>query len=187
MIAEELSPDLSIGELISLYPGAQRALFRLYHIGGCASCGIQAEETLAQLCARNGGLNPAEVVRNLLRAQAEEERMTIDPRELAQVLKSETGQKEGGAVRLLDIRTREEFEAVHMAHSILFTQELMTEIMNQWPREELLVILDHRGARSPDAAAYFSGHGFTNVKSLKGGIDAWAEQVDPNLPRYTVQ
>jgi rhodanese-related sulfurtransferase len=74
-----------------------------------------------------------------------------------------------------------------LGDSILFTQELMNEIMDQWPREELLVILDHRGARSLDAAAYFAGHGFTNVKSLKGGIDAWAEQVDPSLPRYTVE
>ena len=180
MIAEDISPDISVEELLKLYPGVQRALFRLYHIGGCASCGIHAQESLAQLCARNGGLNPSEVVGKLICAQAEDERMSIVPAELSEALSRLP-------VRLLDIRTREEFEAVHVAHSILFTQELMNEIMNQWPREDLLVILDHRGARSLDAAAYFAGHGFVNVKSLKGGIDAWSEQVDPSLPRYTVE
>jgi len=192
MIAESLSPEISIKEVITLYPGAQRALFRLYHIGGCASCGIQVEESLAQLCMRNG-LDAAEVVKNLIRAQAEDEQLTLTPAELSQLLEQNRTQNAGDAgqatppIRLLDIRTREEFEAVHLADSILFTQELMNEIMNHWPREELLVILDHRGARSLDAAAYFAGHGFMNVKSLRGGIDAWAEQVDPSLPRYTVE
>lgn len=180
MIVEDTSPELSLGELLTLYPGTQRALFRLYHIGGCASCGIQTQETLAQLCARNGGLNPTEVIRNLIRAQAEEEQMSITAIELSKAL-------DCGMVRILDIRTREEFEAVHVHDSILFTQELMNEIITQWPREELLVVLDHRGTRSLDAAAYFAGHGFTSVKSLKGGIDAWAEQVDPLLPRYTLE
>ena len=54
-------------------------------------------------------------------------------------------------------------------------------------RKNLLVIYDHTGARSMDAAAYFQGHGFENVKSLRGGIDAWSTEVDPKLPRYHVE
>ena len=38
-----------------------------------------------------------------------------------------------------------------------------------------------------DAAAYFQGHGFENVKSLRGGIDAWSAEVDPTLPRYHLE
>ena len=33
-------------------------------------------------------------------------------------------------------------------------------------------------------AAYFLGHGFQSVYSLRGGLDAWREQVDPSLPDY---
>ena len=44
-------------DVLEVFPGAQRALFRQYHIGGCSSCGFGPEETLAQVCARNGGLN----------------------------------------------------------------------------------------------------------------------------------
>ena len=51
----------------------------------------------------------------------------------------------------------------------------------------LIVLIDHQGARSLDAAAYFGGHGFTNVKALLGGIDAWSQQIDPSLPRYRLE
>ena len=46
--------------LLEAYPGAQRALFRNYHIGGCSSCGFRPDETLADVCDRNGGLDPEE-------------------------------------------------------------------------------------------------------------------------------
>jgi rhodanese-related sulfurtransferase len=49
------------------------------------------------------------------------------------------------------------------------------------------VIYDHKGARSMDAAAYFQGHGCQNVKSLRGGIDAWSAEVDSSLPRYHLE
>lgn len=186
MIAENISSEISVGEFFKLYPGAQRALFRLYHLGGCSSCGIRPDESLAQLCMRSGGLDPEEVIQKVGEALVEDERMSIQPVELSEALKEKTPDNRN-TVRILDIRTREEFEAVHMKGSVLFTQELMKEIMSEWPREELLVILDHRGLRSLDAAAYFAGHGFTNVRSLKGGIDAWSEQIDPSLSRYIVE
>jgi rhodanese-related sulfurtransferase len=63
----------------------------------------------------------------------------------------------------------------------------MQNILSTWPREQLLVLYDHEGTRSMDAAAYFQGHGFTNVKSLRGGIDAWSAEADPALPRYHLE
>jgi rhodanese-related sulfurtransferase len=69
----------------------------------------------------------------------------------------------------------------------LFTQELMQEILGKTDRKNLFVVYDHTGARSMDAAAYFQGHGFENVKSLRGGIDAYSAEVDKSLPRYHVE
>jgi rhodanese-related sulfurtransferase len=51
----------------------------------------------------------------------------------------------------------------------------------------LLVIYDHRGTTSLDAAAYFIGQGFTSVRCLRGGIDAWSLEINPELPRYTLE
>jgi rhodanese-related sulfurtransferase len=176
-----IDPTLSMRELLAVYPGAQRALFRKYHIGGCASCGFSPDETLAAVCARHENLPVSEVVEYLSASQEEDAKMLITPRELAAALSTDPNAK------LIDIRTREEFDAVHINDAIFFTQELMQEILASWNRNALLAIIDHQGARSLDAAAFFAGHGFTNVLALRGGIDAWSCEVDPNLPRYELE
>jgi len=38
-----------------------------------------------------------------------------------------------------------------------------------------------------DAAAYLAGHGFTNARYLRGGIDAWSQEVDPAVRRYRLE
>ena len=48
----------------------------------------------------------------------------------------------------------------------------------------MIVIYDHSGKQGLDAAAYFLGHGFENVRCLRGGIDAWAQEVDLKMNRY---
>jgi rhodanese-related sulfurtransferase len=50
-----------------------------------------------------------------------------------------------------------------------------------------VVFVCHHGVRSLDAAAFFAGHGFQNVRSMNGGIDAWSLEVDPELPRYHLE
>ena len=179
--ATNIDPDITMRELLERFPGAQRALFRKYHIGGCSSCGFSPDETLSGVCVRNENLNVEEVVEHILSSDAADRAMQIEPRELSERLKN------GQNVRLLDVRTREEYDAVKIEPAQLFTQELMQEILNTWSRDDLLVIYDHQGARSLDAAAYFQGHGFENVKSLRGGIDAWSVEVDSTLPRYHLE
>jgi hypothetical protein len=57
---ETITAQSTLREVLAVYPGAQRALFRRYHLGGCSSCAFRPEETLAELCARSGGLNVEE-------------------------------------------------------------------------------------------------------------------------------
>jgi len=165
-------------EVLEAFPGAQRALFRRYHIGGCSSCGFQPAETLEQLCARNNNLNATEVIEHISSSHAQDAKMLLAPAELAQL------RQQHPALRLLDVRTREEYEAVHIEGAVLMSQEMMQEILSRWPRSELFVIYDHQGKQGLDAAAYFLGHSFENVRCLRGGIDAWAQEVDLKMPRY---
>lgn len=169
-----------MAELLETYPGAQRALFRNYHIGGCASCGFGPDESLAEVCARNDGLDPETVLESVRRAWEQDERMMISPQEVKELL-------EAKKVEILDVRTREEYEAVHVEGAQFLDQTLLQAVLVNKPKGDLLVILDHNGSRSLDAAAYFAGHGFANVKCLRGGIDAWSVEVDPSLPRYTLE
>lgn len=178
--AIEVGPNSRMREVLEAFPGAQRALFRRYHIGGCASCGFQPEETLEQVCARNNQLPVAEVLEHIRRSHEQDAKILIAPRELDALLKSRED------VKLLDVRSREEFEAVHMTNSVLLSQPVMTEILAKWPRTQPFVVIDHQGKQGLDAAAYFLGHGFENVRALRGGIDAWSQEVDPALPRYQI-
>ena len=167
-----------MADVLTAFPGARRALFRKYHLGGCASCGFQPTESLGELCARNGGLNVAEVVAHITASHEQDRQLEITPRELAQ------RRARGEPVRLLDIRTREEWDAVRLDGAEFVDQELVQTLMSRAAREGLLVFYDHSGTASLDAAAYFAGHGFTQAKFLRGGIDAWAQEVEPKLPRY---
>src|SRR5262245_42682416 len=48
IVTDNISPDSPMSAVLESFPGAQRALFRRYHIGGCSSCGFRPDETLAQ-------------------------------------------------------------------------------------------------------------------------------------------
>ncbi|MEY2546102.1 MAG: hypothetical protein QOG48_1219 [Verrucomicrobiota bacterium] len=177
MNATSIDPNITMRELLEQFPGAQRALFRKYHIGGCSSCGFSPEETLAGVCARNENVDVDLAIDHIIASEEAERAMQIEPRELAERL------ERGDKIQLVDVRTREEFDAVKIDNAHLFTAELMSQLSP----EISTVIYDHNGTRSLDAAAYFQGHGFAEVKALRGGIDAWSVDVDPKLPRYHLE
>ncbi len=173
-----LGPNSTMSEVLELCPGAQRALFRRYHIGGCSSCAFGPDETLEQLCARNGGLDPLEVLQHIQSSHEQDAQLLISPTQLADWLKRDS------SVRLLDVRSREEFEAVHILGSVLLSQPVMREILAEGTNTRPLVIIDHQGRQALDAAAYFLGQGLQRVRCLRGGIDAWAQEIDRGLRRY---
>ena len=162
------------------FPGAQRALFRRYHIGGCSSCGFQATETLAEVCARNGNLDVTEVLAHIQTSHEQDAKVLISPQELAELLQRDK------SVKLVDVRSREEFEAVNIAGSVLLSQDVMREIMGSGSDKHPIVVIDHQGKNGLDATAYFTGHGLKNVRCLRGGIDAWAQEVDTKMRRYKI-
>ena len=165
-------------DVMEAYPGAQRALFRGYHIGGCSSCGFSPDETLAQVCARNGNLDAAEVMAHIQSSHELDAKILIAPKELAGLLLRDS------SVKLVDVRSREEFQAVNIAGSVLLSQDVMRELMASGSNTNPIVVIDHAGKNGLDAAAYFMGHGLQNVRCLRGGIDAWAQEVEPKMRRY---
>jgi rhodanese-related sulfurtransferase len=168
----------SMREVMEAYPGAQRALFRRYHIGGCSSCAFKPDETLQEVCDRNGALNASEVLQAIQESHNQDASLLIGAVELSDLLARDP------SVRLLDIRSREEHEAVRIEGSVLLSQPVMREILAEGSNARPLVIVDHQGRQALDAAAYFLGHGLKNVRCLRGGIDAWAQEVDTGVRRY---
>jgi rhodanese-related sulfurtransferase len=174
----KLSAQSPMHEVLEIFPGAQRALFRRYHIGGCSSCGFSPDETLAQVCARNGNLDVAEVLTHIQSSHEQDAKILISPKVLAGLLQKDK------SVKLVDVRSREEFEAVHIEGSVLLSQDVMRELMASGSNTNPIVVVDHQGKNGLDAAAYFMGHGLQNVRCLRGGIDAWAQEVDLKMRRY---
>lgn len=52
------------------------------------------------------------------------------------------------------------------------------------PRERDIVLVCHHGMRSLHAGMWLRNQGFERVHNLRGGIAAWAEDVEPTMPRY---
>jgi len=88
--------------------------------------------------------------------------------------------------RLLDVRQPEEHAFVSLPGAKLIplaelaarAQEIAT-----W-KDAPVVVYCHHGMRSARAAAILERMGFTDVYNLSGGIERWALEVDPSLPRY---
>lgn len=177
-----INGQIAMGDLTAHYPGARRALFARYHIGGCQSCGFSPDETLAEVCARNDGLDVEEVAAHLAASHEDDRRILLEPAELERLRRA--GDE---PVRILDVRTREEFEAVRIEGAELLTQDVIQSLISEKPSGALLVVCDHTGARSLDAAAYLIGHGLERTRALDGGIDRYSREIDPSLPRYRVE
>jgi rhodanese-related sulfurtransferase len=173
---KDLSGAWIMQQVTTVFPSAQRALFQKYHVGGCSSCGFQPTDSLATV-AGNHGLDVNEVVEFIKRSQDMEQNIEITAKETAELLKQ-------GKVKLLDVRTPEEYAIASVAGSALADQALAQEIIQTWPKDTAIVTMCHHGMRSLDAAAYLRGHGFMNTRSMTGGIDVWAVQIDPSIPRY---
>lgn len=177
----DLTPDMTVAAVMEALPGARRALFARYHIGGCSSCAFEPGESLAALCARNDNIPVQEMIDHLRASHENDLRLQISPAELKSRI------NDGGVLHLVDLRTREEHEAVAIPGSVLFSQDLQREAFGSWNKDDLVVLYDHTGPRALDAAAYFAGHGFTQVRALAGGIDRYSQEADPGLPRYRVE
>jgi rhodanese-related sulfurtransferase len=91
-----------------------------------------------------------------------------------------------GEFRLIDLRTREEHEAVVISGSEFFSQELQQQLF-AGPAETKILLYDHSGRNALDQVAWFRGHGLMETYALRGGIDAWSQEIDPTLPRYRLE
>ena len=88
--------------------------------------------------------------------------------------------------RLLDVRQPEEHAFVALPQSTLIPLgELSARVdeIDEWKDDEVVVYC-HHGIRSAQAVAQLRATGFANVENLSGGIERWASDVDPALPRY---
>ena len=102
----------------------------------------------------------------------------ITPREVEALL--ERGEK----FFFVDVREKWEYDTSRIEGATLIP---LREIPSNLPLIEEageVVLLCHHGMRSLDAAAWLRSQGVATARSMAGGIDRWAIEVDPAVPRY---
>ena len=90
----------------------------------------------------------------------------------------------GEDIFLLDVREEWEFSLASIHGSENFPMGEVVDRQQEFAFEEEIVVICHYGERSQLAAQELVECGF-NVYNLTGGIDAWSQVVDPNVPRYS--
>ncbi len=102
----------------------------------------------------------------------------IDPVDLAQELRG------SDPPLVVDVREPEEWAIGHLAAAHLIPKGELAERVDELTKARELVLYCRSGKRSGEAARLLLDLGFSHVKSLRGGINAWSQQVDPTVPQY---
>ena len=100
-----------------------------------------------------------------------------------QDMKSALGSPEKG-IRVIDVREPDEYEIARVAGVALFPLSRLNQQFTELDPNQQIYIHCKAGKRSMKALEFLRQQGFKYVKSVKGGIDAWSDQIDPNVPKY---
>ncbi len=92
----------------------------------------------------------------------------------------------GVPVRLVDCREEDEWQICRIQGAELVPLSQFGELAPQRFQDtsQHVVIYCHHGMRSQRAALWLRQHGFHQAQSMRGGIDAWADLVEPEMARY---
>ena len=85
---------------------------------------------------------------------------------------------------VVDVREPWELERCALPDSVHVPMHELPARLGELPRGRDVVVVCHHGVRSRLAARFLAGAGFAPVWNLAGGVEAWAADVDPSLPRY---
>ncbi|MCF7803848.1 MAG: rhodanese-like domain-containing protein [Candidatus Marinimicrobia bacterium] len=101
----------------------------------------------------------------------------ITPEELKEMQKS-------GGVKLIDVREKREWDYCNIDGAELIPVQNIQSADIDADEDETIVVYCHTGQRSFFATQILMKRGYENVFNLQGGIDAYSNRVDPEIPRY---
>ena len=115
---------------------------------------------------------------NVEQADAEARGWEISARELSE------GLARGAAPLLIDVREPREWEIARLPGATLIPLSTLPARLGELDAAREIVLYCHHGQRSMHALELLRASGFTKLKSLRGGINAWSKDVDSAVPRY---
>jgi len=85
---------------------------------------------------------------------------------------------------LVDVREPGEWAIAHLPGAHLIPKGELPDRVDELTRASKLVVYCRSGVRSAEATKFLLDLGFSNVRTLHGGLNAWAQRVDPSVPQY---
>ena len=92
--------------------------------------------------------------------------------------------KRGEKITLIDVREPDEYAICHLKEAQLIPLAQLRNHIRELNPNDSIVLYCHHGTRSAQATLWLQKMGFKDAKNLGGGIDAWAESIDPLMERY---
>ena len=90
----------------------------------------------------------------------------------------------GAKITLLDVREPFEREIAVIGDDVFIPLGQLSNRMHELDKDAEIVAYCHMGMRSANAVEMLENAGFKKVRNLRGGVDAWADFVDPSMARY---
>jgi adenylyltransferase/sulfurtransferase len=85
--------------------------------------------------------------------------------------------------KLIDVREEHEYEICNIGGELI-PMATVPERLSEIPKDKTVVVHCRSGARSANVCLFLESQGYNNVYNLKGGILAWANEIDPSMPKY---
>lgn len=92
--------------------------------------------------------------------------------------------RDAGGLTLLDVREADELAIAAIPGAVHIAMREIPARFAELAPDAAIAVLCHHGSRSERVANFLIAHGYTNVTSVKGGIDAYSKDIDANIPRY---
>lgn len=102
----------------------------------------------------------------------------IAPREVRDLI------QRGRNFLFVDVREKWEHETSRIDGAVLISMRDIPANLSRLANAGPVALFCHHGIRSLDAAAWLREQGVQGVRSMSGGIDRWAAEIDPRVPRY---
>ncbi len=90
----------------------------------------------------------------------------------------------GATIRIIDVREPHELQISAIREAELIPLGVLAAHMHELDSAQDIVLMCKSGTRSARALELLAGAGFRKLKNLRGGINAWASEVDSSLPQY---
>jgi adenylyltransferase/sulfurtransferase len=88
------------------------------------------------------------------------------------------------AIKIIDVREPDEYQIAHIGGVPLMPLSSLPQRFTELDPNQAIYVHCKSGIRSLKAVRFLKEQGFKYAKSVKGGIDAWSDEVDHNVPKY---